>query len=55
MKKITAYEHTIDRDGWPIILTHIAYLDEDGNVWEHTIDRDGWPLERLREDWKIEA
>lgn len=55
MKKITAYEKTIDRDGWPITLEHTAWLDEDGKVWERTIDRDGWLLERVREDWKVEA
>ena len=55
MKQITAIERTIDRDGWPIILKHTAWLDADGKVWEKTIDRDGWPLERVREDWEAEA
>lgn len=55
LTKITAYEHTIDRDGWSTVLEHTAWKDEEGRIWEHKLDRDGWPLEVLREDWKEKA
>lgn len=55
LTKIIATENTIDRDGWPIVLEHTAWKDEDGRIWDCGIDRDGWPLKTLRTDWKEKA
>ena len=55
LTKIIATENTIDRDGWPIVLEHTAWKDEEGRIWECGIDRDGWPLETLRTDWEEKA